>query len=154
MISVFHGDVTRSNVGNHLGNKERIVFRAVFFVDGVISGFFLESVKTTDTGCYNHADTVAVYSFSVLEPAVLYSLTGCHKGILCIEVEGAEFLAVDVLGGVETLHFACKLGLEQRGVEVGDRSGTALSGFSGFPCGGHVIAERSNGTKAGHYYSF
>ena len=59
-----------------------------------------------------------------------------------------------MFGGVETLYLACKLGLEQRGVEVGDRSGTALSGFGGFPGGGHVITERSNGTEAGHYYSF
>ena len=39
--------------------------------------------------------------------------TSSHHGILCVEVELAEFLAVEMVGAVETLHLAGKLGFEQ-----------------------------------------
>ncbi len=155
MIAVFHGDVAGGDICDHLWNKERVVFRAVFFVERIISGFFLKCVKTTDTGCYDYADAVAVNAFGLLKTAVLNSLTGCDKCILCIQVELTELATVgNQLGSVEVFNLAGKLCLEKRGVEMCDRSCTAFAGFSGFPCCGNIVAKWGDGTKACHYYSF
>ena len=141
------------DVSNHLGDEEGVVFGAVSLVYCIIAGFLLKCVKTADTGCNNHAHAVAVEIGCLFKLAVGNSLTSCHKSILRIQVELAQFLAVDMLCGVEILHFAGKLCLELRGVKMSDGSGTALACNGCGPCCGHIIAKRSDGAKACHDYS-
>jgi hypothetical protein len=70
-------------------------------------------MKTTDTGSYDNAYTVAVNIFLVFDSGVFDSLTSSNEGILSVKVELTEFLAVDMIGAVEVLHFASKLSLEK-----------------------------------------
>ena len=61
MEAIFDGDFSGSDVGDHLRNEERIVFRTHFFaVDGVVASFFFEGVDTADTNAENNADAVLV----------------------------------------------------------------------------------------------
>ena len=112
-------------------------------MESIVSGLFLEGVEATDTGSDNHADTVAVNlsGFGVfLEGSVLDGLTGGDQGILGIEVELAQFLAVKVVGGVIVLNLAGKLRFKQRGVEMRYGAGAANAVLGVFPRSLDIVA--------------
>ena len=122
---------------------------------GVVSGFFLESVKTTDAGGNNHTHAVAVKTIAFgFQSGVGHGLAGRYHGILGIEVELACFATVEVLLGVEVLHLASEACLEQGGVEMGDRASAAYTVLGVLPGGGHVVADGGDGAKACNYDSF
>ena len=111
METVLDGNLTGSDVGNHLGDEEGVELRAVFLVAGIVSGFFFEGVDTADTYAENHADAVLVDGFEV-PAAVVDGFHGSHERILLVEVHLAGLLAVDEVSGLEVLHFASELSLE------------------------------------------
>ncbi len=113
MVGILHRDVTRRDVGNHLRNEEGVVFGAVGGIYGIIACLLLEGVQTADTGSHNHSHAVAVEVFFFFNTRIFNRLTGCHHGILRIEVELAQFLAVEMSGTVKPLDFAGELGFEQ-----------------------------------------
>ena len=156
MIAVFHRNVSGCNVGNHFRNEERIVFRTFFGVHSIVACFFLEGVQTTDTGSDDDADTVFIDGTfrGGLKTGISDCLTGSHKGILCIQVELTCFLAVEVLVGIKTFHFAGKLCLEQACVEVCDRTRPADACYGVLPGGVDIVAQRVDGSETCHYYSF
>ncbi len=155
MKLILHGDVARSDVGDHLGDEEWVVFGALLgTVHGIISGLFFKSVQTTDACCHDYTHAVAVEVGCFEKIGVGYGLTGCDDAILGIEVELTEFLAVEVIGCVVALDFACKLGLEFRSVEMGDESSTADAGEGVGPCGGHIVADRCYSSESCDYNSF
>ena len=155
VVAIFHRDVTRRNVGNHLGNEEGVVFRALVLVEGIVSGFFLKGVEAADTGCdnYTHAVFVNVRAFG-LETGVLDCLTGRHEGILGVEVELTELAAVKVFVGIEALHLACELGLELGGVEVSDGAGPADTALGGIPGSCDIISQGGDGAHTRYYNTF
>ncbi len=110
-------------------------------------------MESADTGGHDDADTVAVEVGRLEDVAVGHGLTGCHQRILRVEVKLAELLAVDMVGAVEALYLAGKLGLEFRSVKMSDGCGAALAGHCGLPGGGYVVAQRSDGSESGHYNS-
>lgn len=127
MIAILHADVARSDIGNHLGYEERIVFGTVLFVKSIVSGFFLECMQTADTSGNNNTDTVFVHGAFSLEIGVCHCLTGSYDGILGIEVELTQFLTVEMLGGVKILYFASELGLELGSIEMGNIAATTMT---------------------------
>jgi hypothetical protein len=142
-----------SDVGDHLGDEEWVVFGTLLFIERIVTGFLLEGVEAADTGGYDNAYPVAVEVGSLLQAGVGHGLTGGHERILGVEVELTEFLAVDMVGGVEALYLAGKLSLKLRGVEVCDRCCTAFAFKGGGPGGLDIIAQRGYGAEACHYYS-
>ncbi len=61
MELILHGDVAGSDVGNHLGDEERVVFWALLFaVNSIIACLFLKSVQAAYAGSDDYAGTVAV----------------------------------------------------------------------------------------------
>ncbi len=154
MESMVDRDVSGCDVGDHFRNEERIVFRTLVSVKGVISGFLLEGVQATDTGGEDHADTILVDTLLGIELSVVDSLLSSHEGILGVEVELAQLLAVEVFFGVKILYLTCKLRLEKRSVEMSDGAGSALTLDGTLPSLGHVIAEGSERTESGDYNSF
>ena len=98
-------------------------------------------METADAGGENHADTVLV-EVLVVEVGIVDGLAGSHEGIHGVEVERAGLLAVEMLRRIEILELAGKLGLELRGVEMGDGAGAADSVNSVIPAFRHVLADR------------
>ena len=141
MEAILHRDVTRRDVGNHLGDEEGVILRTVGLVEGIISGFLLKGVEAADTGSYDNAHTVFVDGAFGIKAGVGHSLASSHDAILGIEVELAQFFAVEMVCSIEVFDFAGKLCLELRGVKVSNRGGTALAGEGSGPCGGHIIAQ-------------
>ncbi len=112
MIAVLHRNMTRSDVGNHLGNEERIIFRTFLLMKGIVSGFFLKGVQTTDTGSDDNTDAIFVGVNGIVDTRITDCLLGCSESILRIQIKRACFLAVEVLFRIKVLHFTGKLGLE------------------------------------------
>ncbi len=128
------------DVRNHLGYEERIVLRAVLLaVYGIVSGFLLEGVQAANTGSDDYAYTVLVYSAFGLEIGISHCLTSSIEGILGIQVQLTQFLAVKVFGPIEVLDFASKLSLKLRCVKVGDGRGAADAGQRGTPSGVYIV---------------
>ncbi len=123
METVFHRDVAAGDVSDHLGDEEGVVFGTLFLMAGIVAGFFFERVKTADTGSYDYAYTVRVDgAVGGIESSILDSLTGSNERILGVEVELTLLAAVEVVRSLEVLDFTCKLCLEFRSIEVGDRT--------------------------------
>ena len=146
-------DVSGSDVGNHLRDEERIVFRTLLSaVDSEISGFLLESVQTSDASREDYAHAVFVDAF-VLEPGVGDGLVGCSQGIHGVKIELAHLATVEMIFRLVAFHLAGELRLELRGVEVCDRAGAAYSLLGVFPGSLHVVSDGAQGSQSGHYYS-
>ena len=146
--------MTCSDVGNHLGDEEGVVFRTLLCaVECVIAGFLFEGVQTADTGCKDHTYTVFVDAF-IFKPCISDSFISCHERIHCVEVELACFLAVEMLGLIEILHLTSKLSLELAGIEVCNRACAANAFLGVFPCCRYIIADRRQGAQTGYYNSF
>ena len=154
MVAIFHRHVPGGYVGDHLGDEEWIVLRSVLFMHGIVSGFFLESVKATDTGSYDHTHAVFVDFLACLKTCIGYGFAGCNHCILSVEVELAELLAVEVVSAVEVLDFTGKLSLEFRSVEVSDGSGAADAFKGVVPCCSYVVTYGGDCAESGDYYSF
>ena len=146
--------MTRCDVGNHLGDEERVVFRTLLGMHRIISGFLLKSVKTADTGRHNHSHTVTVEIVGFFNTRILNCLTGCHHGILSIQVKLTELFAVKVIFTFKVFNLAGKLCLEQRRIEMRDRSGSADPFQCVFPRCFNVVAYWGHGSKTGYNYSF
>ena len=80
-------------------------------VQGIVACFFFERADTANAGTEYNTDSVQILILDI-KTGVAYRLLGHGDGILGIQVHLAGFLAVDVLVGIEVLHFACELGLE------------------------------------------
>ncbi len=113
-------------------------------------------METADACSDDDADAVLVDSSfgRFLELGVGHGLTGCHEGVLCVEVELTGLATVEVVFGIEAFDLTGELRLEEACVEVCDRSGAADTGYGVVPRGLNVVAERGDGTHAGNYYSF
>ena len=92
--------------------------------------------------------------FVFVETGVSHGLTGSHQSVLGVEVKLAELLTVDMVGAVKTLHLAGELGLEEGSVEMGNWAGTGNAVDGVLPCCLDIVAEGSDGSHAGYYYSF
>ena len=119
--------MARGDVCDHLGDEEGVVFRPLVGVHGVIAGLLLESVETADACGDDDTHAVLVEGLVVLDAGVLDSLTGGHQRVLGVKVELAQFLAVDMVGAVESLDLTGKLCLEKGSVEVGNWAGSGHS---------------------------
>ena len=143
--AVHDGNLSGSDVGNHLRDEERIELWPVFLVSPVVFHFVLKRLDTADTHTIDNTDTVFVFGFQI-HSAVFYGLFGSNDGQLCIAVHLSCFLAVNILIDIEPLHFTGELCLEFRGIEKGNRSSTTLTGQQVFPSLLSVETYRRNGT--------
>ena len=107
-------DLTSSNIGNHLRDEEWVVLRTNLRI--VAASLLLESLDTTDTSAVDDANTVLVFSLKV-NAAILDSLSHSSERQLCIAVNLAHLLLVEVESRIEILYLASKLGLELFSVE-------------------------------------
>ena len=143
-----------SDVSDHLGNEEGIVFRSFLAVHGIIPGLLLEGVKTTDASSEDHAYPVFVDTLLIVEVSVVDSFLGCLEGIHRVEIQLTHLPAVEIVLRLEVLNLTGKLRLEERRVEVRDLAGSALSLHSVFPRCRHIIAYRGERSETGDYNSF
>ena len=118
--------LTGSNVGNHLGDEEGVELRTVLTMGSIVGYLVLESLDTADTYAVDHTNAVFVFGLQV-HGAVLNSLLGSNQGQLGIAVHLASLLAVQVCVDVKVLDLTGKLRLEVGGIEMGNRSCTALA---------------------------
>lgn len=151
--AVHDGNLSGSDVGNHLRDEERIELRTVLLVLAVVHHLFLECLDTADAHAIDNTDAVFVLGFQV-HAAVCYSLHGSNDGQLRIAVHLAGFLAVNICVDVEPLHFAGELRLELRGIEKGNRSSAALTSHEVLPSLLGVEAHGGHGTQSSYHYSF
>jgi hypothetical protein len=141
------------DVGDHLGNEERIELRTVLLVHAIVFHLVLKRLDTSDTHAEYHANACLVDRVEV-NLAVFHRLNGRHESQLCVAIHLAHFLAVDVFGKIEVLDFATELCLELRSVKQCDGRGSADSVYKVVPCLLGVVAHRGNGSQTRHDYSF
>ena len=153
MEAVHDGNLSGGNVGNHLGDEERIELRSVFLVCPVVFHFVLEGLDTADTHAIDYADAVLVFCLQV-HAAVVDSLLGSDDGQLRIAVHLASLFTVNPFVDIQTFHFASEMSLAFRSVEQCDRCSTTLAGHQVFPAFFGIQSNRSNGTKTCYNNSF
>ena len=141
-----------SDVGNHLRDEEWVELGAVLRVLSIIGNLVLESLYTTNAHAIDNADTVLVH-FIQIQSGVLHTLHSRNHGQLCVAVELACLLAVNVVIDIEVLNLASELCLKQRTIEMGNRRSTALAGKQVLPSLLRRVANRCNGTETCYYYS-
>ena len=145
--------MTCSDVGNHLRNEVGAVAGTELLASAcIVAHFLLKAVDTADAHTQHYADTILVGLLKV-ETGVLDCLSGCHHGILGVEVHLVGLLAVDILLGIEVFYFTCEVSLKLLGIEVGDGGCAALACQDGGPCVGYIVAQGGDGTHACNDYS-
>ncbi len=82
VVAILHRHMAGSDVGDHLGDEEGVVFGTLLFIERIVTGFLLEGVEAADTGGYDNAYPVAVEVGSLLQAGVGHGLTGGHERIL------------------------------------------------------------------------
>ena len=144
--------MTCRDIGYHLRYEERIESGSMAAF-GKTDNFLMESSQPAYTGTPYNTYPGKVFLFQI-KTRILDRLFCHHKGVLCVRVHFAGFLAVYMLAYIKTFEFTCELGFELRRVETGNRPCTAYSGEHCLPCFRGGIAKRSQRTKACYYYSF
>ena len=145
--------LTRSDVCNHLWNKERVELWTSFLVGSIVSHLFLECADTANTHAKNDADIVLVNLFQI-KTTVFHALHGGNHCQLGIAVKLASFLTVNKIVDVEVFHLASKLCLELGAIERCNRCSTAYTLEHVLPSFLRSVAQWSNGTETCYYYSF
>ena len=119
----------------------------------IVHYLVLKGLDTAYAHTENYTYAIFVQCLQV-HAAVLNGLNGRHHGILGIFIHLAHFFAVYVLGHIQVLHLAGKMGLKQAAVEIGDGSGSAHTCHQILPCLIRGVTHRSHSTKSCHYNSF
>lgn len=146
--------MSRSNIGNHFRNKERIELRSDCILSlSIAHHFFFECVNTADTYSKNYTYLIAVFFFRV-KICITYSFFSCCNGILCIEVHFASLFAVDEIGCIEVLNLTRKLCFKFRCIKMSNRPCSTYSIQQIVPEFWSSIAHRGECTKTCYYYSF
>ena len=153
MQAVHDGNVSRSDVGNHLGDEEGVELGFLAEVLPIVSNFLFKGLDTADANAVNHANAVAVFFFHV-QAAVFDALHGRDDGQLGVAVHLACLLTVDIVGHVEVFHLASELAFEIGGVEMCDGCCATLTSQQVSPRLFGRVANGGNGSKTRHYYSF
>ena len=96
---------------NKLPHGNLFGFMPAYLGDGDYFGAKVITAFHANAGTEYNTDSVQILILDI-KTGVAYRLLGHGDGILGIQVHLAGFLAVDVLVGIEVLHFACELGLE------------------------------------------
>ena len=146
------GDVTRSDVGNHLGNEERRKLGTVFNMLAIIGHFVFKSADAADAHTIDDSYAVLVFLLQI-HAAVFHSLNGRDDGQLCIAVELAGFLAVNPVVDVQVFNLASKVGLAFRAVKLRNGSGATYTGQKVLPSLFWCISHRCNGSESSYDYS-
>lgn len=136
-----------------LGMKKGVELGTIGLVDTVVFHFVLEGLDAADAYAEDHTDAVLVFLVEV-HGTILHGLLGSDESQLRVAIHLARLLAIDIVVDVEVLHLAGKLRLEIGGVKAGDGSCSALSCHHVLPGLFGRVAQRRDGTEAGHYYSF
>ena len=152
MKTIIDGDLSGSDVGNHLRNKERIKLRAVFFVKCIVSGLHFKRIDAADAYAEDHADLILVDGFQV-HTTVFYSFARRDQGKLFVEVHFARCLAVNVFRDIEIFYLASKLRLKLLSIEMRDRACAAHAFLHVFPRFGRRVSKWRNGAHTGDYNS-
>ena len=153
MEAVHDGNLSGSDVGNHLRNEEGAELRTILPMGSIIAYLILEGLDTTDTNTIDNTNAVLVLCLQV-HTAVLDGLLGGNEGQLCVAVHLAGFLAVDIFVDIQVLDLTGKLCLELRCIEKGNRCSTALASQHVLPSLLGRVAQWRNGTHTSYYYSF
>ena len=66
----------------------------------------------------------------------------------------ARITLLHILGRVEILDLCTQLYLKIGYIKLGDGTDAALAGLERLPKRRHIVADRSDGTHAGDYYTF
>ena len=152
MKTIVDSDLSGSDVGNHLRNKERIKLRAVFFVNCIVAGLHFKRIDTADAYAEDHADLILIDRIQV-HTAVFYSFARCDQGKLFVEVHFASHFAVDVFRDIEIFYLASKLRLKLFGIKVRDRACAAHAFLHVFPRLSRRVSKGRNGAHTGDYNS-
>ena len=127
MKSKVDTDLTRCDVGYHLGDKEWAELRAIVVVLSIVHHLVLESLDTTDADAINDTHTVLVYRIKI-HLRIGHSLHSSSHTELRAAIHLARFLAVKIVGSLEVFHLTSKLRSELGSIEQCNRSSTALAG--------------------------
>ena len=146
--------MSRSNISNHLRNKERTELRSYcIFCLSIAQYFFFECVDTTDTYSKDYTNLIAVFFFWV-KICITYSFFSSCNGVLCIEVHFTSFFAVDKIGCIEVLNLTRKLCFKFRCIKMSNRPCSTYSIQQIVPEFWSSVAYRGECTKTCYYYSF
>ena len=94
MESKVDGNLTRSDICNHLRDEEWVKLRTILLVSTIVLHFILESLDTTDTYTEYNANVVQVFLLKI-DISILYTLHGSNHSQLGITVKLASFLTIN-----------------------------------------------------------
>ena len=146
-----HGDISCRDVRDHLRNAERRYTARTLLIQ--LGNLGLCNVQTADTRAKDNARAVRV-KVAFLQAGLLHCLDSCRHCKLHVCIHTACFTLFDILGRVEILDLSAQLYLVIGYIKLGDGTDAAFAGLERFPKRRHVIADRSDGTHAGDYYTF
>jgi len=144
--------VTGGEVGNHLGDEERIETGCTIAI-GKTNYFLFEGIDAANTSSPNHSDAVEVFLFRFYT-GIGNGLLGGNQGKLGKQVVFTGIFLFEVVVGVVILDLAGKRRLELGRVKACNRTGTAYPADHGFPGFWHGLAQWGNGSKACYNDSF
>ena len=147
---VLDRDVSRSDIGDHAGNKERAKPRRVSTLS-IAQTFVEERFESPDPRTPDHAHLLQVGLFEI-EPRILHGLRGGDQSILGEEVVFADLLAVEMLGPVVIFNLTSKPRLKFCGIEVRNRRSTTYPLFQIRKKLLNIIADRVDGTDTRNDY--
>ena len=154
MEAILYGNLSGSDVCNHLGDEEGVEARTAFCtVDSVVGNLLFEGVDTADADTKHHSDAVLVDGLEV-HGAVSNGFHCCYESELLVTVHLAHFLLVDEVGRIEILYFAGELCLEFRSVKALDGGCSADAGYEIVPGFFEGVADGGDCSEASNYYSF
>ena len=154
METIHDRDLSRCNISYHFGDEEWVEFRSdSIFIQCIISYFLFKSMNTSDTYTVNYTYSIQIFFFEV-HSRILHRFFSSCNGILCIQIHFAKFFTVNVISSIEILHFACKMSLEFRRIEMSNRSCSTNPIHKIFPEFGNTVANGSNGAETCYYNSF
>ena len=124
-VSVLHGDVAATDVGNHFGNEEWIEAR-IFAVFKVFAVLFGKGVHAADPRAPNNANAVFV-GIGIFEARISDCLLCGNQTKMGEAVHAAHFFALDEVFYIKALHLAGKLRFKLGCVKMSNRPSTTAS---------------------------
>ena len=146
-----HGDIRRRDVGDHLRDREWRNAAGTLFEQ--LRNLLLGNVQTAYARAEDNARAIGI-EIAFLEACLLDSLNRCRHCVMHICVCAARLTLLHILGRVEVLDLCTQLYLKIGYIKLGDGTDAAFAGLERLPKRRHIVADRSDGTHAGDYYTF
>ena len=149
---VTDGDVAARDVADHHWDQKRrdMARTALKELEALVG----DGVDAAASAADIDAKALRLDVLAGFEPGILHCLGGSRHRVLGKQVHLSDLGFFNVLQRVEVLDLCTQLYLKIGYIKLGDGTDAALAGLERLPKRRHIVADRSDGTHAGDYYTF